>query len=128
VPPKSKGATVALETFSIFFLSMEPAGRVPHNGVVLEPRGTVSQNVDPQISKHPTRTITHQHAIGAGVAVMSNESKGHRKAAADHLRASRKATTAEGKSARVKSAASEKELASNEEWLAGEKNRSRRRK
>jgi hypothetical protein len=58
---------------------------------------------------------------------MSEESKKHRKSAADHLRSSRKTKYPPDKMRETNIAASYKELAHNEEWAAGEKERSKPR-
>lgn len=55
------------------------------------------------------------------------ESKGLRGAAAKELREGRNGASRADKAGRIKRAASFKELAHNEEWLAGEKTRSKAR-
>jgi hypothetical protein len=58
---------------------------------------------------------------------MSEESKRLRKSAADQLRQSRRSKSASEKASRAGRAAALKEMASNEEWLEGDKPRSRKR-
>jgi hypothetical protein len=56
---------------------------------------------------------------------MPKDSQRFRKGAADELRASRKPGSAPDRSGHTKRAASYKALADNEEWLDGEKSRSK---
>lgn len=65
--------------------------------------------------------------LSGALHVMSDVSKSHRKTAATHLRASRKATTKKAKDDEAYLAAGYKSLADNEEWLSGERRRSKRR-
>ena len=67
-------------------------------------------------------------AEGFGRLAMSKESKALRDAAADELRESRNGGTRADKKQNVKRAAALKSLAQSEEWLKGEKERSKRRR
>lgn len=55
---------------------------------------------------------------------LGSESKGHRKAAADHLRKSRKAISAMEKASETRIAKSYKTMADNQEWLDDERAKS----
>ena len=58
---------------------------------------------------------------------MSNTSKAHRESAARELRQGRSGGSAQSKADNAKRAAAYKALAESEEWLGGEKLRSRKR-
>jgi hypothetical protein len=59
---------------------------------------------------------------------MSDESKKHRKAAADHLRKSRKAITSSEQASEMRMAKSYKTMAENQEWLDDERAKATQRK
>jgi hypothetical protein len=58
----------------------------------------------------------------------SDESKKHRKAAADHLRKSRKAVTSAEKASETRKAKSYKTMADNQDWLDNERLKASNRK
>jgi transcriptional regulator len=62
-----------------------------------------------------------------GLKQLGTESRSHRKAAADHLRKSRKAITAAEKASETRIAKSYKTLADNQDWLDDERAKSARR-